>query len=407
MKKFFLTILYCVALVVAGGSAGVGLAWAADGAAEPAVRIIKLNFAQVYEVATVLTQMKGADGKVIANEDAKSVVLMDTPERIKAMEDVVRQMDIQTVTVDIPLRFSQANEVLDNVRALLTQSVGAIAADMQKGVITVTDTPVVVDRVRRAVEALDHRGRKIILEAKLVHVVLDDEHLGGVDWSGIVADHQNLRLEGQRAFLGGDGKGQSLSLGTIEGSDFVPLIEALDTVGIVKEYPITDLPVPSGSEVRMVVRMDEPDIALEAADAPDAEPLTPEDAAVEFGLRSEVDVDGTIKTAIITREPAGSVRASDKTRTGARSPSIMGRKPRNATVRSLEGGSIVLGGLIATEKVLTQRKIPVIGDLPLLGFAFRYHNSSVRREEFVILLTPRSVTPEVEPAAPAAKAAVN
>jgi type II secretory pathway component GspD/PulD (secretin) len=41
-------------------------------------------------------------------------------------------------------------------------------------------------------------------------------------------------------------------------------------------------------------------------------------------------------------------------------------------------------------------KIPLMGDLPLLGFAFRYRNSSVRREEFVLFLTPRLVVPKQE-----------
>ncbi len=382
MKKFILNILLCSVVFAAGP-----LAWAsaADGA-EPSVRIVRLNFAQVYEVTAVLTQMKSSDGKVIANEEAKSVVLMDTPERIRAMEALIRQMDIQTVTVEIPLKFSRANEVLDSVRGLLTQSVGAITADMKKNQIVVTDAPAVVDKVRRAVEALDPRGRKIILEAKLVHVVLDDEHLDGVDWSGIVADHQKFRLEGHWGFLSGKGKGESLSLGTIEGADFVPLIEALDTVGIVKEYPVSDVPVMSDSEVRMVIHLDEPDVSLEAVDPDVGEGPFAEGVAVEFILRPQLDVDGTLKTVIFAREP-GSPPKTTKS-------AMLNRKPRSATVRSLEGGSIVLGGLIATEQVLTQRKIPLIGDLPLLGFAFRYHNSSVRREEFVVILTPKSVTPE-------------
>lgn len=359
--------------------------------AEPSVKIIKVNFAPVNDVVAVLTQMKSAAGKVIANAEAKSVVLMDTPERTRAMEAVIRQMDMQTITAEITLKFSRANEVLDKVRALLTQSVGSITADMKENRLTVTDTPAVVERVRRAVELLDPRGRKIILEAKLVHVVLDEEHLDGIDWSGIVADHQNFRLEGRWIFLGGKGRGESLSLGTIEGMDFVPLIEALDTVGVVKEYPVTDVPVMSDSDVRMVVHLDEPDVTLEAV--PESSELSSvEGVAVEFILKPQVDVDGTLKTVIIAREPAVG-RESEKARPGAAvKPPMLTRKPRSVTVRSLDGGSIVLGGLIATEQVLTQRKIPLIGDLPLVGFAFRYHNSSVRREEFVILLTPKIVS---------------
>ncbi|MBF0594944.1 MAG: hypothetical protein HQL22_08240 [Candidatus Omnitrophica bacterium] len=393
MKKIIFQMMFgCVLLI------GVGRGVYAAEAGEPGVRIIKLSFAHVYDVATVLTAMKGPDGKVIANEEGKSVVLMDTPDKVRAMEAVIRQMDVQTVTAVIPLKFSRANEVLDSVRALLTQSVGVIAADMAANTITVTDTPVTVERVRRAVEALDPRGRKIVLEAKLVHVVLDDEHLDGVDWSGIVADHQNFRLEGQYRFLGGKGKGEALSLGTIESPDFVPLIEALDTVGIVKEYPVSDVPVMSDTDVRMVVRLDEPDVSMQALTpgvlaqgmvdpaGQDLQGQPPvEGAVMEFLVKPQVDVDGSLKTVITEKIPSG--------KEPSRSP-IFDRRAHSVVVRSLEGGSIVIGGLIATEQVLTQRKIPLMGDLPLLGFAFRYHNSTVRREEFVIMLTPKIVSPE-------------
>ncbi|MEI6438290.1 MAG: secretin N-terminal domain-containing protein [Candidatus Omnitrophota bacterium] len=381
MKKLYLSIIMCAGLLLAAAQVQAQ-APAVSAPADQAVKIIKVNFAQVYDVATVLTQIKGPEGKVIANEEAQSVVLMDTPDRIKAMEALIRQMDIQTVTVEIPLKFSRANEVLDNVRSLLTQSIGTINADMKANKIRVTDTPLVVEKVRKAVEALDPRGRKIILEAKLVHVVLDDEHLDGVDWSGIVADHQNFKLEGKGVFLGGKDRGESLSIGTIEGADFIPLIEALDTVGIVKEYPVTDVPVMSDSEVKMVVHLDEPDVTLEEVVPGAAEPAPSEGVAVEFRIKPQVDVDGTLKTQIDAH--------------AAKALPAQGRKAHSITVRSLEGGSIIIGGLIATEQVLTQRKIPLIGDLPLLGFAFRYHNSSMRREEFVVMLTPKVVAPDIE-----------
>ena len=322
---------------------------------------------------------------MIANEESKSVVLMDTPDTVSAMEAFIRQVDIQTVTLEIQLKFGRASEVLDSVRPLLTQSVGTISADMTANTITVTDTPSIADKVRRLAETLDSRGRKIILEAKLVHIVLDDEHLSGVDWSGIVADHQNFRIEGKYGFSGGKDKDPLISLGTIDGSDFVPLIEALDTVGIVKEYPVVDVPLMSDNAVRMVVHFNEPNVVLGLVE-PDApqDLLSADDAVIEFVLKPQVDADSMIRTVIT---------AGESRKEAARSP-MLARKPRSIAVRSLEGGTIVLGGLIATEQVLTRRKIPLMGDLPLFGFAFRYHNSSVQREEFVILLTPRIITPE-------------
>ena len=370
-------------------SAGAGEAQTqANAPAEPAVRIVKLNFASVTETVGLLNAIKSADGKVAANEEARTVVLMDSPERIKAMVSLISQVDVQTVTAEIQLKFSRAGEVLDKVRSLLTQSVGVITADAAANKILVTDTPSVVEKVKRAVEQLDPRGRKILLEAKLVHVALDDEHVNGVDWSGIVEDHQNIHLSGRYSFLGNKDSGELLSLGTIEGSDFVPLIEALDTVGVVKEYPVRDIPVMSDSDVFLEIRFDQPGVFLEAID-PDARDIqSSEGAAVSFVLKPQIDVDGTLKTGILVRETKGVAGQS-----GGKA-ALLTRNARAVQVRSADGGSIVLGGFIATGQVLVARKVPLVGDIPLLGLAFRYHNSSVRREEFALLLTLKIAVPE-------------
>ncbi len=379
--KHLLFYMYIAVLVLGAGGLRADDAFPGNAA----VKIVKLSFASLQQTAAMLTEIKSPEGKVAVNEEAHSLVLMDGPDRIRMMEALIAQIDIQILTAEIPLKFSRADEVLDRVRPMLTRSVGIITADMIANTIKVTDSPAVVDKVRRAVEALDPRGRKVILEAKLVHVVLDDQHLDGVDWSGIVADHQHFRLGGQYLFLGG--KEKTLSLGTIEAVDFVPLIEALDTVGVVKEYPVVDVPVMSDSDVWLKVQFNEPDLALEVVGDNDIPVVT--GTAIEFFIKPRVDTDGTLKTMIYERDSSGVAEVQ-----GAAGGSIFSRKARYASVRSIDGGAIVIGGIVATEQVLTRRKVPLMGDIPLLGLAFRYHNSSLRREEFVVFLTPKIIVPE-------------
>ncbi|OGX30090.1 MAG: hypothetical protein A2787_02255 [Omnitrophica WOR_2 bacterium RIFCSPHIGHO2_01_FULL_48_9] len=57
--------------------------------------------------------------------------------------------------------------------------------------------------------------------------------------------------------------------------------------------------------------------------------------------------------------------------------------------------TIVIGGLIKEEKLTTFKKIPFLGDLPLLGLAFRNQEQSVKKTELVIFLTPRIATGDV------------
>ncbi len=300
------------------------------------------------------------------------------------MEDLIREVDVQTVTVTLSLKNIRAEEVLEEVRGMVTPSAGRIEVNTTANQVTVTDTLSKVEKIRRSVESLDARGRKIMLEAKLVRIVLNDEHLNGVDWGGIVTDLRSFRLEGLYNFLTRGGRGALLTLGVVTQEDLRPLIEALDTVGAVNEYPSSDVIITANVEARMVVRFDEPYLSLSEArleDAPEKEePITSGQTALEFLVKPMVSVDGTILTSVVPHESSVALRGSFK-------------RSRGEAVSIEEGNTAVLGNLIATDEVATLRKIPLMGDLPLLGFAFRYHRSAVRHEEFIIFLTPKTIEP--------------
>jgi type II secretory pathway component GspD/PulD (secretin) len=64
------------------------------------------------------------------------------------------------------------------------------------------------------------------------------------------------------------------------------------------------------------------------------------------------------------------------------------------TISASSGQTVVLGGLITKSKSETHRKVPFIGDLPLLGHLFRYDSEVARRTELLIIMTPRVVNNE-------------
>lgn len=54
-----------------------------------------------------------------------------------------------------------------------------------------------------------------------------------------------------------------------------------------------------------------------------------------------------------------------------------------------EGYTLALGGLIEEEESMNEEKVPILGDIPLIGFFFKDHSKVKQRSEMVILLTPR------------------
>ncbi len=66
------------------------------------------------------------------------------------------------------------------------------------------------------------------------------------------------------------------------------------------------------------------------------------------------------------------------------------------TVSALDGQTIVLGGLITKNKTDIHRKVPWMGDLPVLGHLFRYDSVHNERDELLIIMTPHIVTSEAQ-----------
>ncbi len=62
------------------------------------------------------------------------------------------------------------------------------------------------------------------------------------------------------------------------------------------------------------------------------------------------------------------------------------------TVSALDGQTIILGGLITKDKTDVHRKVPWIGDVPVLGRLFRFDSVHNERDELLIILTPHIVT---------------
>jgi type II secretory pathway component GspD/PulD (secretin) len=71
---------------------------------------------------------------------------------------------------------------------------------------------------------------------------------------------------------------------------------------------------------------------------------------------------------------------------------IISKREISATVAVQDRETVVLGGLVRKSKSESRTKIPLLGDIPLLGWLFSSHSNSDDRQELVVLLTPYVLT---------------
>ena len=94
------------------------------------------------------------------------------------------------------------------------------------------------------------------------------------------------------------------------------------------------------------------------------------------------------------RPEVSSVTGSLSTGTNNTIP-IVETSEAETTVNVKNGVTIIIGGLIKEEKSKVIKKVPILGDIPFLGMAFRNYSHSVKKTEIVIFLKPRISTGDV------------
>jgi len=104
----------------------------------------------------------------------------------------------------------------------------------------------------------------------------------------------------------------------------------------------------------------------------------------DYGLlvrvRPQISTDGSILLEVFTQTggdpadgPAGSIRV-----------------PQQSTLSKLrirDGQTVVLGGLVQKVTDTSESKIPLLGDIPLLGELFKIRNASVKDDELIVIIT--------------------
>jgi type II secretory pathway component GspD/PulD (secretin) len=73
---------------------------------------------------------------------------------------------------------------------------------------------------------------------------------------------------------------------------------------------------------------------------------------------------------------------------------VLSTRRADTTVRVKDGETIAIGGLSLNQQQVTNRKIPVLGDIPLLGSLFRSRKQNEVRTELVVFVTPRILNGE-------------
>ncbi|MCA0904054.1 type II secretion system protein GspD [Qipengyuania aquimaris] len=263
----------------------------------------------------------------------------------------------------------------------LGQNVGnGLAVDRRLNAIWITGTPERIERVKRQIELIDVPVDSVILETQFVELTENGARNLGIDFTN---------SNGQIA-VGNLATGGFLPFG-VDPNDVLPSgqLQAAIYAQIQKgEGRIVSRPriaAQSGSTAKIITGDALPiltSIQLSGVNGV-SQQVQYVNVGVTLQIAPRVSTDGYITSKIY-----GVV--SSVTGFSQGYPTISQREAEtSASVR--DGETFVIGGLTQENVLTTKSKIPLLGDIPLIGAAFRNERSTSTTTELYIVITPRIV----------------
>ncbi|MFH1505321.1 MAG: secretin N-terminal domain-containing protein [Candidatus Omnitrophota bacterium] len=365
------------------------------------VKTMRLEYAAPASIAAILKEVKSSIGKVLIDEVTGTVVMIDTPEKIQQMLDVVEKAELPTVTREYPtvtksfeLQYANVADIAKTVKEILTAGVGNIQQDTRTNRLIVTDLAQKMERVENMIKVFDRRTRQVFIEAQILEVTLSDQLQTGVEWESVFNAAKTpsiVDLVGSFP-LTLTSYGQ-FTVGTIAQDDFTAAFQFLKTLGRVNILSTPQILVIDNEEATFHVGTREAYVTSTTSQAQTtttvSEEITFLDVGVQLKVTPKINEEGFILMSL--NPEVSTVSRTEETPGGAEIP-IVDTSTTETTVLVKDGSSVLISGLIKDTKVETIKEVPFFGRIPLIGSIFSSKDNEIEKRELIVLITPHIVT---------------
>jgi len=365
------------------------------------VRKIELTYASPRAVFKALDAMKSAVGEVMVDEDSGTLVLKDTPERLIVLENVLTSLDKPDTPKAFTLQYAKASDVAAILSVRLdAKKTGMVTVDQRNNQVIVSCLPERMQEVEAIIKQIDCETKEVLLEVKILRIVLRDEFDMGVDWRMVL---KNLRiptttLVGNFALPTTIANPFTVSLGHA-GSDYsyTALVQLLQQFGEARNLSSPSIAVINGEQAKIHVGRTEAYVTTTVSSggtiATTAAQVTFLDVGVMLTVTPIINDEGFITIKVSPEVSAVESYLKYKIAVDVENEvPIVSRTTADTTVKIKDGTTVIIGGLRKDEKIKTINKLPILGDIPVIRWAFRSDVEKTEKTEVVVFLTPHIIT---------------
>lgn len=368
-------------------------------------QIVPISNTKASTVLENVRQLISPTGNVFVNQDTNALVVTDSAMNIRRLMKLIAFLDMQNSnanrdsTTVYAVRYMKAKDLADALGKVFTAKSGDTSEIRITPVETVNSLIVTADidvqpAIQKTIAALDTRKRQVLIEAKIVEVTLSK----GIDFGLNLVEY---------LFQTGDGLKNTLKVGTgdIAGSYVNYTVFKAGRLNaslqmLAKDDRVNILSAPriltsDNQKARILVGQEQP--ILKSTTVLEGNKTVSDyvykDVGIELEVTPRITIDRDI--ALDLQQKVTSILSEVEFPGGVKAP-LVGKREANTSVVVQDGQTLVIGGLMKNDLRDERQKVPILGDIPVLGWLFSRIRKVNERTELLVFITPTVIMTSAE-----------
>jgi general secretion pathway protein D len=369
---------------------------------------------------------------VTADKTRNAVIVVAAPEDYAVMKDVIAKLDVkrrQEGKINVyPLEYAEAEDIAKTLTTLFARQPAqstqpgqlpisvtltgpvTVTADKARNSLVIVAAPEDYDALKQVIKQLDIRRRQVYVEAAIIEI--SDTKLrelgvefklgdtvpssgsttgfAGTSFGGIAAASQGPSgLAGLSGLAAGVVKG-FITFNGVQFVNVLAFVRALQTEKGVNVLSTPHLLTTDNQKAEIVVGENVPFVSGQSQTSGGNVLTTVDrkDVGITLRLTPRVTEGNFVKLDIYQEISSLTQEVGfDPNKIGP----VINKRYASTTVVAKDGETIAIGGLIKDNSTRLRSKVPLLGDIPILGWLFRYYNRQDEKTNLLIFITPTIV----------------
>ena len=349
-------------------------------------RVFFLSNVKVADLRQVLNSIKSPRGRVEINSMSNQVIITDSVANIAEAEKIIAALDHKMITKLFNLNYADATEMKAKLIEIIPKEEGEIFIDERTNSLVVRAIAETIDKIEELVKNWDKRSKQVVIAAKILEISADKSKGLGVNWE-YLNDTNGDTVNVSSVLPVSVTNGGTLKIGTLSADQYQFTLQALESLTDTNILSNPRITVMNNNEANILIGASEPYLVtyIDKDSNTQTEETKFIDVGVKLTVTPKISDDGFI-TLKIHPEVSSARRVAEVNNSLA-----VDTTQADTTVIVRDGKTIVLGGLIKDTLSKTQSKIPILGNIPLLGMFFKSNGTSTIKKEIVVFITPHIV----------------